>query len=229
MDPIITAFQNLAQLFASHHYKLYLVGGTVRDYLLGLPLTDLDTASEATPEEILSFLKADATFQRFGYLRYVTKDGIKFDITTLREEGAYLDNRHPSRVTFIKDIAKDYVRRDFTINALYMDADLTIYDFCHGQEDLINRHLKVIGNPNLRIKEDPLRILRAIRFSLMYDLKIDESLKRAMLANRSLLNKLTNDKIKSELAKIDYQAIDQTKKNQLFAQFAIASLVGVIK
>ncbi len=110
-----------------------------------------------------------------------------------------------------------------------MDINLKIFDFCHGQEDLKNRCLKMIGDPDVRIKEDPLRIIRAVRFNLMYGLKFDETLKKAMVANRSLLSKLTVAKIKSELAKIDNYKVDQAQKEKLFAQFAIANLVGMIK
>ena len=140
--------------------------------MLGLSLTDLDAVSDATPEQILKFLKADDTFKRFGSLKYKTSDGVKFDITTLRIEKEYRDNRHPSEVFFIKDIAQDFVRRDFTINALYMDKNLKVYDYCHGQEDLNKRILRMIGEADQRIKEDPLRILRAIRFTLLFNLKL---------------------------------------------------------
>ncbi|NLZ15602.1 MAG: CCA tRNA nucleotidyltransferase, partial [Erysipelotrichaceae bacterium] len=229
MDQKIIVFQQLAKLFEEHGFNLYLVGGTVRDYLLGLSLTDLDAVSDATPEQILKFLKADDTFKRFGSLKYKTSDGVKFDITTLRIEKEYRDNRHPSEVVFIKDIAQDFVRRDFTINALYMDKNLKVYDYCHGQEDLNKRILRMIGEADQRIKEDPLRILRAIRFTLLFNLKIDDKLEKAMQNNIHLLSKITDAKIKSELAKIDEQKVNHIQKEKLFAQFAIANLLGVIK
>jgi tRNA nucleotidyltransferase (CCA-adding enzyme) len=229
MDQKIIVFQQLAKLFEEHGFNLYLVGGTVRDYLLGLSLTDLDAVSDATPEQILKFLKADDTFKRFGSLKYKTSDGVKFDITTLRIEKEYRDNRHPSEVFFIKDIAQDFVRRDFTINALYMDKNLKVYDYCHGQEDLNKRILRMIGEADQRIKEDPLRILRAIRFTLLFNLKIDDKLEKAMQNNIHLLSKITDAKIKSELAKIDEQKVNHIQKEKLFAQFAIANLLGVIK
>jgi tRNA nucleotidyltransferase (CCA-adding enzyme) len=229
MDQKIIVFQQLAKLFEEYGFNLYLVGGTVRDYLLGLSLTDLDAVSDATPEQILKFLKADDTFKRFGSLKYKTSDGVKFDITTLRIEKEYRDNRHPSEVVFIKDIAQDFVRRDFTINALYMDKNLKVYDYCHGQEDLNKRILRMIGEADQRIKEDPLRILRAIRFTLLFNLKIDDKLEKAMQNNIHLLSKITDAKIKSELAKIDEQKVNHIQKEKLFAQFAIANLLGVIK
>ena len=131
----IEAFQSLADLFYRHGYKFFLVGGTVRDYLLGLPLEDMDAVSDATPIEIIKFLpEADTTFAHLGSLKYKDDNGIKFDITTLRKESGYVDSRHPNNVIFVRNLEEDYPRRDFTINAMYMDKDLKIYDFCERVE-----------------------------------------------------------------------------------------------
>ena len=230
MEKRIVAFQTLADLFERNGYKLLLVGGTVRDYLLNIPLEDMDAVSDATPEQIIAFLpNVDATFAHLGSLRYHDENGIKFDITTLRKESAYLDSRHPSQITFVKDPKLDYPRRDFTVNAMYMDKDLKILDFCGGQNDLNKRLLRMVGKPDQRLKEDPLRILRAIRFHLMYKLKIDDELLEAMKDRFYLLEKLTDAKLKSELNKIDYQKISLKDKNEIFSQFDIANLHGVIK
>ena len=230
MDKNLVAFIELAKEFNRHGYELYLVGGTVRDYLLNEPLTDMDAVSEATPEEIVAFLPdADATFKRFGSLKYKASDGLKFDITTLRKESSYEDSRHPSKIVFVKDLKEDYLRRDFTVNALYMNKDLKVIDYCNGQEDLENNILRMVGNPDIRIKEDPLRILRAIRFHLMHRLDIEESLLKAMHDNFDLLKNITDAKIRSELNKIDDSLVNQKEKMDIFAQFDIANLVGVIK
>ena len=230
MDKNLVAYIELAKEFNRHGYELYLVGGTVRDYLLGEPLTDVDCVSEATPEEIASFLpKIDKTFIRFGYLKFKSPEGVKFDITTLRKESAYLDGRHPSKIEFVKDLKDDFSRRDFTVNALYMDKDLNVIDYANGQEDLKNHILRAVGNPETRLKEDPLRILRAIRFHLMHNLDIEESLLKAMHDNFHLLKNTTDAKIRSELAKIDDKVVDQQEKERIFQEFDIANLVGVIK
>ena len=230
MDKNLVAFIELAKEFNRHGYELYLVGGTVRDYLLNEPLTDMDAVSEATPEEIMAFLPdVDATFKRFGSLKYKKSDGLKFDITTLRKESSYEDSRHPSKIIFVKDLKEDYLRRDFTVNALYMNKDLKVIDYCNGQEDLKNNILRMVGNPDIRIKEDPLRILRAIRFHLMHHLDIEESLLKAMHDNFDLLRNITDAKIRSELNKIDDNIVDQKEKMDIFAQFDIANLGGVIK
>ena len=230
MDKKISLYLELADLFESNNYSLYMVGGTVRDYLLNLPLTDMDLVTDALPSEVVTFLPTvDQTFIKFGSLKYKDKNNIKFDITTLRKEGDYSDNRHPNQIEFVKDLKEDYPRRDFTINALYMDENLNVIDYVNGQEDLNKRLLKMVGDPETRIKEDPLRILRAIRFHLMHHLKIDEKLLEAMHHNFSLLNKVTDAKIRSELAKIDDDVVSKDEKSAIFQQFDIANLVGVIK
>ena len=230
MNEKLLAFQRLAKQFLDHGHHLYLVGGTVRDYLLGKELDDMDAVSDATPEEIIAFLpNVDTTFAYLGSLKYKNSDGLKFDITTLRKESGYLDSRHPSQIVFVRDLSVDYQRRDFTINALYMDSNLHIIDYCGGQNDLENRLLRMIGDPETRIKEDPLRILRAIRFYLMFNLKIEESLLSAMKNNFHLLKNITDAKIRSELMKIKDDEINQEMKKEIFAQFDIANLQGVIK
>ena len=230
MDLRIKAFIELSKLFKEHGYHLYLVGGTVRDYLLNIPLDDMDAVSDATPEEIVSFLEnVDKTFARLGSLKYKNPEDIKFDITTLRKESGYLDSRHPSEIIFVKDLSIDYQRRDFTVNALYLDEDLKVIDYCDGQKDLENKLLRMIGDPDTRLKEDPLRILRAIRFALTFNFKIEEELYKSMKDNFNLLKNITDAKLKSELNKLDLNKVDPSYKDELFQQFDIANLKGVVK
>ena len=226
----IKEFINLAALFKSHGFNLYLVGGTVRDYLLKKELDDMDAVTDATPIDVIKFLpNVDTSFAYLGSLKYKNENDLKFDITTLREESDYFDSRHPSNIKFVKDLRKDYLRRDFTINALYMDMDLHIIDYCEGQKDLSNHLLRMIGNPDTRLKEDPLRILRAIRFALMFNLKIEDSLLEAMKDRFYLLSNITDAKIRSEIDKLKEEEIDHFYKKQLYEQFDIANLRGVIK
>ena len=226
----IKEFQKLAQLFKSHGFNLFLVGGTVRDYLYNKELDDMDAVTDATPFEVISFLNnADTTFAHLGSLKYKNENGIKFDITTLREESSYLDSRHPSKITFVKDLKIDYLRRDFTINAMYMDAELNIIDYCNGQKDLSSHILRMIGDPDTRLKEDPLRILRAIRFALMFNLVIEPSLFEAMRDRFYLLSNITDAKLRSEIDKIKEEDINLKYKKELLSEFDIANLRGVIK
>ena len=226
----IKAFQQLADLFKSHGFNLYLVGGTVRDYLLDKELDDMDAVTDAKPNEVIAFLNnIDTSFAHLGSLKYKNENGLKFDITTLREESGYIDSRHPSKIIFVKDLKIDYLRRDFTINALYMDSDLNIIDFCNGQADLSNHILRMIGDPDVRLKEDPLRILRAIRFALMFNLKIEPTLFEAMRDRFYLLKNITDAKIRSELDKIKEKDVNLKYKKELLREFDIANLRGVIK
>ena len=230
MQQKIEEFQKLAQVFKSHGFNLFLVGGTVRDYLLHKELTDMDAVSDATPTEIIAFLpNVDTTFAHLGSLKYKNENNIKFDITTLRKESAYLDSRHPSKITFVKDLKEDYLRRDFTINAMYMDADLNIIDYSGGELDLSNHILRMVGSPDIRLKEDPLRILRAIRFALMFNLTIEPTLYEAMRDRFYLLSNITDAKIKSEIEKIKEDDINIKYKKELLSEFDIANIKGVIK
>ena len=180
-----------------------MIGGTSRDYLLNLKINDYDFVTDAKPFEIELFLNVDSTFGKYGTVKYHL-DNKKIDIVTLREEGDYVDLRHPSFVRFIDDINIDYKRRDFTINAIYIDEKYDIIDPTGlGIFDLKNKILRMIGDPSTRFKEDPLRILRGYRFAEEYNLKIDESTKNAMDENKYLIDLLNKDKIIEENKKFE--------------------------
>ena len=194
----IEAFDFLKDVFSKNGFRLYVVGGTVRDFLLGKEITDLDFATDATPEEEMKFIpEADFTFKKFGAVRY-PYEGKHIDITTLRQEGEYNDSRHPSKVTFVKDPKLDYVRRDFTINAMYLDEEYKVIDFSNGQEDLKKKLIRFIGDPVKRIEEDPLRITRAERFAKSLGFEIEEKTLQAIKDKRDLLEKLNPEKLKEE-------------------------------
>ena len=196
-------FDSVALIFNRHGYRLYMVGGATRDYLLDRPILDYDFVTDATPEEMKAFLPdADYTFSKFGTVR-IKVNHVKVDITTLRIEDEYVDYRHPSKVVFTKDIKKDYVRRDFTINAIYMDEEYNIIDYCGGLNDLNNKLIRFIGDPDKRIKEDPLRILRAERFEKKLGFKIEDETFKAIERNRHLIEELNPQKVEAELKKME--------------------------
>lgn len=210
MDKNLELFLKLNKLFSEHGYKLFLVGGTVRDYLLGVPLMDMDAVTDALPSEMKEFLPdANYTFERYGSVTIKLDKKVKFDITTLRKETSYEDSRHPSKIEFVKDLSIDVNRRDFTINGLYLDSNLQVIDYVGGEKDLKNRVLRMIGDPDLRLKEDPLRIVRAIRFASDFDLSVDSELEMAIKNNVNELQKLNKDKINQDLKKcnLDKQSI----------------------
>lgn len=195
-------FDELAEIFNKNGYKLFLVGGSVRDYLLGKEFFDYDFVSDALPSEMRSFLPdANYRFEKYGCVKLKYKN-IKCDITTLREEESYVDSRHPDHIKFTTSLEKDFVRRDFTINALYLDKDYNVIDYCHGQDDLKNKIIRFIGDPVKRINEDPLRILRAFRFKEKLGFEIDENSLDAILKNYHLINKLNPQKINEEMRKM---------------------------
>lgn len=199
--------------------NIYAVGGTVRDFLLHKNLTDFDFATDASPDETKSILeKYDDTFAKYGVIiyRYENK---KLEITSFRNENQYLDSRHPQKIEFVKDMQIDYKRRDFTINALYMDDTGKIYDFCDGLNDLHNKIIRVIGDIDTRMKEDPLRILRALRFMMTLGFVLDNNLEKYIYEHTYLLNKLNVDKVKQEIRKM--QKIDEEKTKAILEKFHI--------
>lgn len=199
--------------------NIYAVGGTVRDFLLHKNLTDFDFATDASPSETKSILeKYDDTFAKYGVIiyRYENK---KLEITSFRKENLYLDSRHPQKIEFVKDMKIDYKRRDFTINALYMDDTGKIYDFCDGLNDLHNKMIRVIGDIDTRMKEDPLRILRALRFMMTLGFVLDNNLEKYIYEHIYLLDKLNVDKIRQEIRKM--QKIDEAKTKVILEKFHI--------
>ena len=191
-------FTKLNTEFNRNGFNLYMIGGTTRDYLLGLDVFDFDFVTDATPEDIKTFLPdADFTFAKYGAVK-VKVDGVKVDVTTFRVEEDYEDFRHPGKIRFVKTIKEDYVRRDFTINAIYIDKDFKIIDPSNGMDDLKAKLIRFIGDPEKRIKEDPLRILRAKRFANKLGFEIEENSKKAMEKLSYLLDKLNPDKVKEE-------------------------------
>lgn len=199
--------------------NIYAVGGTVRDFILKKDLTDFDFATDASPNETKSILERyDDTFSQYGVIiyRYENK---KLEITSFRKENLYLDSRHPQKIEFVKDMQIDYKRRDFTINALYMNDTGKIYDFCDGLNDLHNKIIRVIGDIDTRMKEDPLRILRALRFMMTLDFTLDKNLEKYIYEHTYLLNKLNVDKVKQEIRKM--KKIDEEKTKAILEKFHI--------
>ena len=153
----------ILKIFNEKGYSAYIVGGYVRDKLLGTKSNDIDICTSATPKEIKELF--DTTSQeQYGSIPVIYKNNI-FDITTYRKEIKYEKNRKPVKIKYIKKIKKDLLRRDFTINTLCMNEFGEVEDILNIKEDLDKKIIKTVGNPRYKIKEDSLRILRAIRFS----------------------------------------------------------------
>lgn len=161
--------KKLISLLYSCGYKAYAVGGCVRDFLMGTTPKDIDIATCALPEETETVLKnADIKYIETG-IKHGTVTAIvnhiPYEITTFRSDGEYKDNRHPENVEFVKNIEDDLSRRDFTVNAMAYNDEEGLVDCFGGKEDLENRIIRCVGDPDIRFNEDALRIMRALRFS----------------------------------------------------------------
>ena len=183
-------------------YVGYIVGGYVRDSLLGIESKDIDITTNATPMELKNiFSKEEMINSGYGSVSLIYKNK-KFEITTFRKDEDYLDNRHPNRIVYVNSLSEDVKRRDFTINALCLDKDDHLIDLVDGKKDLNNKIIRTIGDSDKSFKQDALRILRAIRFASYLDFKLDDEVKKAILENKHLLKNLSYERKKQELDKI---------------------------
>ncbi len=185
-------------------FLLYPVGGCVRDSLLGKTPNDWDITTSAKPEDMKSVF-ADFhcidTGIKHGTVTVVI-DGEPLEITTFRLDGEYEDNRHPKSVTFTSNLGADLGRRDFTVNAMAYSKMTGTVDLFGGQNDLKNRIIRCVGDPDRRFNEDALRILRALRFASALDFEIEEKTAQSLLKNRALLGNISEERIAKELLKL---------------------------
>ena len=185
----------------SYGFQAYIVGGFVRDYILGIESNDIDINTNATPKEIKNIFDSCLPNEDYGSVT-VIKKGVRFEITTFRKEMSYLDNRRPSQIEYIDDLYQDLLRRDFTINTLCMNKDGEIIDFLGGRSEIDSRVVKTVGNAKNRFEEDSLRILRAVRFATLLDFELDKETRDAIIDTRELLKNLSYYRKKEELDKI---------------------------
>ena len=219
MDKII---KNVIDELDKHGFCSFLVGGYVRDTLLGIKSFDIDICTSALPKDIHAIFNICSNNYGGANLKI---ENLNIDITTFREEGKY-KNRHPEEVKYITDLKTDLLRRDFTINAICMDKNGKVIDLLNGVDDLNNRIIKMIGNPIKRLQEDPLRILRAIRFATILDFEIDGELMNALKNSYSLINTLSKVRIKEELDKI-LSSPNFKKGLKLLDDLGISELIGL--
>lgn len=183
-------------------YLAFFVGGFVRDRLLGLTESDIDITTNALPNEIQEiFPKTKATGIKYGTVT-VFIGAHHYELTTFRADMEYIDHRRPERVVFSNELEEDLKRRDFTINAFAMDYNEEITDLFEGKADLKNKLIRAIGNPDIRFKEDALRILRAFRFVSKLNFDIEEKTFRSIKDNMHLLVKISNERVLQEFKQI---------------------------
>jgi len=194
--------QNIIIRLNMEGYEAYVVGGCVRDSILGKEPKDWDITTNSLPHNTKAlFDKTIDTGLKHGTVTVVINDE-NYEITTYRIDGEYSDNRRPDRVEFTTSLKDDLSRRDFTINALAYNPDLGIMDFFGGTEDLNKKVIRAVRNADKRFKEDALRMLRAIRFSAQLDFQIESNTLKAISENKDLINNISPERIRDELTKI---------------------------
>ena len=192
------------EILKSKGFEAFLIGGSVRDFVMGLPIGDIDITTNATPDEVKQ------VFADFRVIETGIKHGTvtvlinnePLEITTYRSEGTYSDNRHPDSVTFSKSLADDVVRRDFTMNGIAFDFDNGFCDLVGGLNDIENQTIRCIGNAETRFCEDALRILRAMRFSAVLGFEIETETKKAIHKCKDLLKNISAERIREEFTKL---------------------------
>ncbi|MCL2610872.1 MAG: CCA tRNA nucleotidyltransferase [Defluviitaleaceae bacterium] len=181
-------------------YEAYLVGGSVRDFLMNIKPKDWDIATNAKPDEIEAiFEKTIDTGANFGTITVIINK-IQIEVTTYRIDGEYKNNRHPIGVAFTTNLVEDLKRRDFTINAIAFDGE-NIVDPWGGKDDIAQKIIKGVGEPKKRFEEDALRMLRAIRFSCQLGFTIEENTLNAIKEKAYLIENISKERIRAELEK----------------------------
>lgn len=185
----------------SNGFEAFIVGGYIRDKLLGINSNDIDICTNALPKDVIEVLNLDKkTGVKYGSINIKTRK-YNIDITTFRKDSNYLKHS-PNDTEFVNDIKTDLKRRDFTCNTLLMNKDDKIIDYYNGVNDINNRIIKCVGNVKKKLSEDPLRILRAIRLSIIYDFKIDNTILDFIINNKYLIKEISFFRKKEELDKI---------------------------
>lgn len=208
----------LLNLLQGYGYEAFVVGGCVRDMLRNKIPHDWDITTSALPETVEKILSINhykfiETGLKHGTITAVV-DSEQYEITTYRQDGTYEDNRHPSNVTFVNDLKEDLSRRDFTINAMAYNTELI--DVFGGFNDLQNKIIRAVGEPDVRFKEDALRILRALRFAAAFGFDIEPKTKEAIFKNKKLLLNISKERIQQELSKI---LLSEHCGNKIFREY----------
>jgi poly(A) polymerase len=194
---------SICDILQSAGFQAFLVGGCVRDILLGREPADYDVATSATPDQVLNLFPDGAGVgAQFGVI-LVPRDGVKVEVATFRSDIGYADGRHPDRVVYTSSPEEDVRRRDFTINGLVMRHNTgEVLDFVNGQADLQAGIIRAIGEPDRRFAEDKLRMLRAVRFAARFGYEIEQETFRAIRKHAREIGQVSAERIRDELTKL---------------------------
>lgn len=197
--------KEICQILQTNGYQAYLVGGCVRDLLLNVQPKDWDITTDASPQKAMEiFPKTYPTGLQHGTITVAMGEGTEnhFEVTTFRVEGKYKDGRRPEEVLFVKNVEEDLARRDLTINAIAYDPiSNTLVDPYHGVDDLKQKIIRAVGDPQARFQEDGLRIMRVARFAARFGYSVDPKTLSAMGNNLETLKKVSRERISDELCK----------------------------
>ncbi len=203
MFPIPASLEELARVFRQHGRQCYLVGGAIRDMLLGRRSTDYDIATDALPQEVQGmFRRVIPTGIKHGTVTVLFR-ALRFEVTTFRIDREYLDGRRPDSVEFTPSIEEDLRRRDFTVNAIAYDlATRRLLDPHGGRADLHRRLIRAIGDPLERFREDGLRPVRACRFAAQFGFSVEPATFAAIPASLDTVRKVSGERIREELVRL---------------------------
>lgn len=195
--------RNIIDTLRKHGFEAYAVGGSARDFLMGKEPKDWDVTTNAKPEEIQKVFPYSFYTNKFGTVTVKTKKKAieEIEVTTYRIDEEYSDKRHPDSVKFTTSLKEDLARRDFTVNAMAFDGE-KIIDLFDGQEDLENKIIRAVGDPDKRFNEDALRMMRAIRFAVQLGFEIESETKAAVKKNHKLIQEISWERIRDEFEKI---------------------------
>jgi poly(A) polymerase len=201
-NSLTQAARRVVQRLRDAGHEAYFAGGCVRDRLMGLASKDIDIATDAVPERVQQiFPRTVSVGKAFGVI-VVLEGELTFEVATFRADGRYLDGRHPEQVRYA-DLEHDAARRDFTINAMYLDPiEDRLIDRVGGRADLAARTVRTVGDPRARFEEDKLRMMRAVRFACQLDFAIDPATQAAAAALAPALAQVSLERIRDELAHI---------------------------
>ena len=216
-EPLFLEALPVMQQLVDAGYEAYFVGGSVRDMLLHKPISDVDIATSATPQEVKEIFPhtVDVGIEHGTVMVIHHKEG--YEVTTFRTEEGYEDFRHPDKVTFVRSLEEDLKRRDFTINALAIGIDDQLMDFFDGIGDLERQCIRCVGDAKERFNEDALRMFRAIRFVGQLGFQIEENTKNAISLLKMNLSKVAVERMKVEFEKM-IQSSYRNEAMQLFVE-----------
>lgn len=197
-------------------YVGYIVGGYPRDKYLGIYTDDLDICTNMTPHELKNNFQVITSFDQYGSLR-ILYEGTILEVTTFRKDGEYKDKRRPSEVKFVKNLKEDLKRRDFIINTLCIDRFGEYVDLLDARKDIDQKIIRVVGDTFDKLTEDPLRMLRAIRFSANLGFELDDEIKKVITNHKELMKWISDYHQKEELEKVK----DQKKFDEMCKEFKI--------